>query len=268
MDSRGHSLRSAWLRRTEEQLNPRDGIPASVKHHAPLANWEKLRMPPDGRAERQLYLALYVAPVHYDHPLVRICLQRCMEVVGAAEHDDRWDTWWSNNRIGSYGRLRAVKTFASAWLSDGELDLESLNTASEEERFGALHERPVWTELPQCEYLDGAQLLLITGNLQRAREALNIKKKFLRVRQYYEWTVRFLDLVDRPEPDRDALIDHLDPYFDLVRDPYFNGETGEEGGSHFSLPLLRLRLALMRWIYIERQPIAGNWRHVIEQIGY
>ena len=46
------------------------------------------------------------------------------------------------------------------------------------------------------------------------------------------------------------------------------GANDTAGENLVGIGLARLRLALIRWIYIERKPIAGNWRHIIGQIGY
>jgi hypothetical protein len=101
MGFRRQSLRSIWLRSTEEHLSRKQGIPAVIRHHPPLADWHLLRSPPDSRAERQLSMALDIVPAHYDHSLVRVCLERCMTVVTAAEDDERWNTWWNLDRVGA-----------------------------------------------------------------------------------------------------------------------------------------------------------------------
>jgi len=67
----------------------------------------------------------------------------------------------------------------------------------------------------------------------------------------------------------DTVRPRFDAYFDKIRDPFFNPPRDNPRGENLpGLPLLRLRLALIRWIYIERQPVAGNWRNIIAQIGY
>ncbi len=262
-------LASRWIESLQKQLDQNQGIPAVIKRRLALSDWEKLRSPPSGRAEDELSFALDIAPGKYDHPLVDTCLKRCLQVIDAGAGDERWSTWWSLVRAVEHGRFTSTGQFARAWTDDSDLDASLLASAAAEVLHGVLTDRPVWTELAQCEYVDGVQLLILAGELKRAAEKLQIRKKFNRVEHYHTWNVRLLELLERSANNENALKDHFDPYFDKIRDPRFHVQSTEvDGNILFGIPLLRLRLALIRWIYIERKPIAGNWRHIIGQIGY
>jgi hypothetical protein len=259
----------SWLIHTQRVLDPRDGIPRVVKQRGALSDWPALRSAPSGRAEDELSFSLQIAPAQYDHPLVDTCLRRVLEVIDAGANDERWETWWSIARDVEHGRFVSTGEFARAWLNNSSLNDSLLVSASAEVLRGALQERPNWTELAQCEYVDGVQLLIVAGQLEQATEKLQIRRRFGRVERYYNWNVRLLEiLLDHPLGS-EALRAHLEPYFDHVRDPTFHVQTIDgDGDIVFGVELLRLRLALIRWIYIERQPVAGNWRHIIGQIGY
>lgn len=259
----------SWLNHTQRVLDPSDGIPRVVKCRGALSDWPALRSAPSGRAEDELSFSLQIAPAEYDHPLVETCLKRVLEVIHAGANDERWETWWSVVRNVEHGRFASTGEFARAWLNDSDLNNALLCSASAEILGGALEERPNWTELAQCEYVDGVQLLMIGGELEQATEKLQIRRKFGRVERYYDWNVRLLEILLDHRQEGETLRAHLEPYFDRVRDPNFHVQTTDNDGSIvFGVELLRLRLALIRWIYIERQPVAGNWRHIIGQIGY
>lgn len=269
MNTLGHErliLKPDWSRATQRSLDQKDGIPAAIRRMQALADWNTLRGAPSGRAEDELRHALQIAASEYDHPLVGACLSRALEIISAGEKDDRWSTWWSAARNVEHGRFVSVGELARAWTQDRELDGPLLSQANSEILKGAIEERPSWSELAQCEYVDAVQMLILSGDLEAARCRLKIGKRFTRVQRYYDWNLRLLDLLPSATPTDVSA--HLDPFFDEVRHPEFPPRERHEGTIVFGVPFLRLRLALIRWIYIERQPVAGNWRHIIGQIGY
>lgn len=263
------SLAGEWKKTLQKSLDPKSGIAGVVNKYPPLTDWPKLRSAPTGRAEDQTRYAVQIAAADYDNPLVKICLQRALEVVDAAESDIRWDTWWRASKRVEHGRLLAVSAIARAWLSDEGLDETSCKRSAEELFSGALEERPAWSEMAQSEYLLGIQMLLMAGELEEARDRLTLEKEFRSVQQYFDWHARLLELVGNKHEDIENLRAHFDPYFDLLRDPLYQSPINDtQGRNVVGIAHVRLRLALIRWIYIERKPIAGNWRHIIGQIGY
>jgi hypothetical protein len=260
-------LHGRWLEVLVGELDPAQGIPAIVKKRGALDGWSDLRAAPSGRAEDELEFAVQIAAGAYDNPLVTICLNRCLEVNAAGQKDARWTTWWAHTRNVEHGRFVSATAVAEAWYRGVAVDASILRDASAELVAGASQERPAWTELAQCEHIHGVQLLLLAGDVDAAASKLRSKKKFSRIHTYYTWHGVLIEFL-RSARDHTSLKAHFDSYFDQVRDPYF-AELQKTTGDHLlGLALIRLRLALIRWIYIERKPIAGNWRHIIGQIGY
>ena len=232
MNARGYErsiLQPHWAKATRRSLNDKDGIPAAIRQMHPLSDWGLLRGAPSGRAEDELRHALQIAASEYDHPLVRTCLSRALEVITAGAKDDRWNTWWSVSRNVEHGRFVSVGEFARAWAEDRELDAALLAEASAQILKGALEERPSWSELAQCEYMDGVQMLILSGDLETARRRLRIGKRFNRVQRYFEWSVRLLDML--PSAASDDMSAHLDPFFDEVRNPEFPPRERRDGMS-------------------------------------
>lgn len=263
-------LRAEWLDALKRHLDLREGVPAIVRSRAPLADWEKLRSSPRTRMETELLNGLQVAIADYDHPLVRHCLARAIEVAEAGEQDSRWTTVWSATRTINHGAFTSAAALARAWAANAQPDPEQLIIASNEILVGAQQDRPTWTELAQSEYLHGIQLLLINQDVRDAADSLATGKDFSRVARYWEWQSRFVTQVLSSNVDDAATTrSHFDRYFDRIRTPQFQPPPNDPYGKNIlDIGLMRLRLALLRWIYIERKPVAGNWRHIIGQIGY
>lgn len=261
------TLRPQWLELHKHNLHPCEGIPAAVRNHGPLDDWETLRSPPTARLEDELRLAVMVAAAEYDHPLVKTCLGRACEIVAAGEQDERWNSLWRHTKHVDHGKFRSAATLLYAWHRDVEPDGRELLAAATEIQKGALEDRPVWTEIAQSEHLHGTELALIADEL-KLLAGLQTPKTFDRVHEYYAWLLRFIELAEKQATPA-TLQAYFDGYFDVIRAPFFRPPINDSSGKNLpGLPLLRLRLALIRWIYIERQPVAGNWRHIIGQIGY
>lgn len=262
-------LIDSWREAAKNHLDTKEGIPAVLKHFPALQDWEKVRSLPSGRAEDQLRYGVLIATTNYDHELVPVCLGRAIEVADAGAQDSRWDTWWSETRHIERGKLSSVGVLAKAWLHDDEIDAHAVTSAAHEILKGSVEERPSWTEMAQAEYLYGVQLLLCGGQLEQAHRALSPPKDFARMYHYYGWLKRAIELLTEPSVREAPLRKHYDSYYDHLRDPFFAAPAnGSDQDNLPGLALIRLRLALIRWIYIERQPVAGNWRHIIGQIGY
>jgi hypothetical protein len=260
--------RPQWLTLHKRNLDPREGIPAAVKNHAPLEDWDKLRSPPTARLEDELRLASTIAAAEYDHALVATCLQRAFAIAVAGAEDDRWGSLWKSTQRINHAKFLSAATLVKAWLTDNELDQASLVSAAREIHTGALTDRPTWSELAQSEHIHGTQLLLMARDIEAACAKVVAPKSFDRVQRYFSWFSKFLNLVEA-DSDPHLIRTHFDSFFDVVRDPFIEVPTNDVHGNNLpGLALIRLRLALIRWIYIERQPVAGNWRHIIGQIGY
>jgi hypothetical protein len=258
---------SRWKHAATRYLDPNTGVPAVVKSREALADWDKLRGAPSGRARDEMRMALELAIAHFDHALVQTCLNRTAEVVSAAAGDDRWNTRWSATRRIEQGDLESTAALAIAWAHNSAPSAAALVSASRNILEGAIEERPIWSELAQSEYIHAIQLLMIAGEENSTAENLKVGKDFHCVKRHYAWHKQLLGLL--ASNDITAAQYHFDPYFDEIRDPFFKPPANDPNGNNLlGVPLLRLRLALIRWIYIERQPIAGNWRHIIGQIGY
>ena len=262
------SLSERWRVSATRDLDPREGLPAVLRMDV-LDGWNDLKQPPDGRVQDQLMFALAIAPFRFDHPHVTECLQRCLRTADAAAHDGRWSTMWSTSRSLAEGVVLASRAIAAAWLQGGTIDLAALSRAGQSIVHGASAELPVWSELAQSQHLHAVQLALIASDVSSAGILLRSSKSFTRVQSYFQWHVELLHRIELAR-DPTGLRAHMDEYFDRLRDPGFRARRNDASGNNLldNIALVRLRLALIRWIYIERQPIAGNWRNIIAQIGY
>lgn len=261
--------KDAWRALHTKNLDDKNGIPAALTRHGPLDDWEKLRSPPSGRLEDELRLALLVGAADYDEPLMCTCQRRALAIVKAGDKDLRWETTWSGTRLVDHGKFNGMALLVRAWNEGSDLEQTALQEAGEELCVGALRNRPTWSELAQSEYLHGVQLILLTGDINSSLEKLRISKTFARVAGYHAWFASLVRLLHTSGNHPQTFQSHFDAYFDKIRDPFFYATPNDWAGNNVpGVAVLRLRLALIRWIYIERKPIAGNWRHIIGQIGY
>jgi hypothetical protein len=260
------SLRREWQQVLARELDPDHGIPAVINKQKPLDGWDKVRSIPSSVVEVELECALQIAAADYDNPLTSVCTHRAAEVFRAGEEDPRWNTWWARVRHVERGRFISSGELAAAWVEDREPDFSKLRQAAADLILGSRSERPTWADLEQSEYLHGVELMLITGDFDNAQEHLDVRYSFKYVVRHHAWLSRIAQALSRS--DYADIQDNFDPYFDRIRSPFFYDRADKQEESLYAVPALRLRLALLRWLYIERQPIAGNWRYIIEQIGY
>gem|GEM_PF-1071555 len=263
------TLRDKWLQFHVENVASGRGLQRALDRHGPLDNWASLKSAPTARLEDELRLALQIAAADYDNSLVHRCIQRAITISEAGLKDERWSSQWRSTINIDYGRFLSAAIFVKAWACDAELDQSQLYSSGLQVCRGAVSDRPVWTELAQSEYISGTQLVLLAGSPTKAFELLQAPRTFCRVHDYYSWFTQFLKTLIYQHDHPDTVRPRFDAYFDKIRDPFFNPPRDNPRGENLpGLPLLRLRLALIRWIYIERQPVAGNWRNIIAQIGY
>jgi hypothetical protein len=118
-----------------------------------------------------------------------------------------------------------------------------------------------WEAPEQSQYLRASQLLLIAGDIDAAAELMNVRKRFSAIARYYHWYNEWLT----HGMSREA----FDEFFDVVRAPDWVSERDKRNGIQLEevSGVFKLRLALLRWLYIERKPLAGYWRAAIAAIG-
>ncbi len=260
------SIRSEWNEAFARELDPEEGIPAAISRRDALSNWEKIRSVPASLIEAELQYALYAATADYDDPLTVRYLERAVSVYRAGEGDPRWGTLWAATYNVEHGRFTSCGELAAAWLEDRTPNISRLRTAAVNLLAGSRAERPVWSEMAQSEYLHGIELLLIIGDIATAIDKLKVRVRFASTSRYHSCLLHISQLLADSDHTRVEAI--FDPYFDRIRSPFFYQRADRRDENIADVEQLRLRLALLRWIYIERQPIAGNWRRIIEQIGY
>ena len=237
------------------------GLPASLRE-----NWAQT-LRPDKNVADPLRDALWVAAGAPGDPLVRQLLTWCVEYADLADHDPRWESGWNSGyRDQMRGNLIECRALARAWLADSALDDAALAEAAALLENNAI-EIGFWAGPEQSQLLAASQLYLIAGDAARARAALARRKRYRHTQHYLDWYVRVLDLLDAG--DHAAALGAFDEWFDVVRRADWTPPSGGPPGWFVAgdRTRLQLRLALIRRVRIERQPLAGHWREVIATIA-
>ncbi len=250
---------------------------------------------PASTVESTLEYALETACGDYDHEYVQLFRSWCLEGICLAEHDPRWAEdfepafqSWSTSLMSTHGQFLYIQALASAWDQNGPLNDDThgslLKTAADEILQGLkLDHDGHWDETEQCLHMQAIQCYLLAGDVAAARKHFSQRRQFRRTQWYFNWFCAFLEALGDKAPDSPAseqARQQFDAFFDVIRDPRslfpFVDESGTprqafdndpNGRNLFeNFPLFSLRLALLRWTYIEAKPIAGHWQEIIAQI--
>jgi hypothetical protein len=270
------NFRAAWEDRTARLLDPNDGLPVVVHrldNGGLEADWERT-FSPASAIEDLLNDATEVAIGNFEHAYVRQLLAWCVHLGRKADHDPRWQTTWSRGLVElQRGRAFSDAALAEAWLSNAAPDRNRLGRAGAEIARGAMAHKGYWAEPEQSDYLQGVQCVLIAGDIAAARSLLRVRRSFTRVQAYFDWFSTFVDRIPEAQADASPSVEsqqQFDAFFDVARDPLWapplhgNNAGLNVGGNRIHL---RLRLALLRWRYIECRDITGYWPEIIAQIG-
>ena len=135
------------------------------------------------------------------------------------------------------------------------------------------YKRSLWEDVTQSRYLSSVWNLMIAGDFEQAKNYLNVKKKFPYVQNFYQWTKQINDLLIAKysgEDNCDQLKDEFDTVFDVIRQAYW-GTNQQKEENKFPMTLnsdyVRFQLAIIRWLYIEQQPLEGHWEQVLAQVS-
>ena len=131
----------------------------------------------------------------------------------------------------------------------------------------------LWEDVTQSRYLSSVWNLMIAGDFKQARNYLNVKKKFPYVQNFYKWTKQINDLLIAKHSGEDVsyqLKEEFDSVFNVIRQAYWGTDQQEEE-NQFPMTLnsdyVRMQLAIIRWLYIEQQPLKGKWEQVLAQVS-
>jgi hypothetical protein len=271
----------AWALFGEHLLNRHHGLPVVVPQLDTVESAVAATHMPEGSVSDALRTALDLSCVDYHHPYRATYGDRAVALAAEVDrHAARWVERWRTGS-GQYGRFLATQACACAWQQDGELNHDAMRRAAAE-MFRATDEPwPGHEWMQQSLYIEAVQCLLLAGADDEAQTRLRARRRFGATKRYVEW---MRSVVSAAASDRLAAFDEL---FNLARHPRFlalGGYTDRQFEERArGLPAdfaaacsqwtyddpgdLRLRLALLRWCWVQGRPLRGNWRPMIGQIS-
>lgn len=166
------------------------------------------------------------------------------------------------------------KIFLDAVLTDETIDNARLFQFSVDllENFKT-YKGTLWEDVTQSRYILNVWNLIIAGQFQDAKMHLNIKKKFSYVEDLFNWTVQINTLlIAQQSGDKvDAELKQIfDDVFNTIRSPYWKtNEQKEENKFPITMnaDYVRFQLAIIRWLYIEKQSLTDHWSEVLAQVS-
>lgn len=131
----------------------------------------------------------------------------------------------------------------------------------------------LWEDVTQSRYLSSIWNLIIAGEFQEAKARLSVRKSFRYVENLHQWTKQINNLLIAEQSEKEVeaeLKQVFDEIFHIIRSPYWKtNEQKEENVFTITMDpdYVRFQLAIIRWLYIEKQPLKGHWNEVLAQVS-
>lgn len=131
----------------------------------------------------------------------------------------------------------------------------------------------LWEDVTQSRYLSSVWNLMIAGRFEQAKNYLNVKKKFPYVQNLYEWTREINNLLIAKhigEENTHQLNKEFDTVFNIIRQAYWKTNKQKEENKYpmtLNSDYIRFQLAILRWLYVELQPLEDNWNQALRQVS-
>ena len=204
-------------------------------------------------------------------------VSECEEILNP--NHPNWASKWKDLNKLIKSKVLVYYNYSYSWYHNTDIDfneikINSVNLLDHYLKF----DNKNWDESSQSSYITYILDLIISGDIEVAKKYININKKFKWVEKFHSWVVIFVNQISS-QKNGDSLDLNItfDEPFNIIRD--FNWKIGEEyeyqtGNYRSNLwyisntsNLIRLRFAILRWIYIEKKEISGNWDDILKQIN-
>ena len=153
-----------------------------------------------------------------------------------------------------------TRAYSQALLGQGEDKALLLQAADDFAAWCVRFGGKVWSDPVQGDYLSAVRLCLVTGESERARELLTVRKPFKRLAvEHGLWKRVAASGTTRPIDDPPLLAD-LTEFFDEVRSPRYKPAV------LIDFQILRLELSAIRYKYFLAPDGRIVWDDVVEEI--
>lgn len=233
---------------------------------------------PHMSVDNKLNEGLYLSYAEFDDKVSTAYLQVSLNIANTIlalpqSETERWNA--ENLYIDNYQpKINIYKLFLEALLNNEVIDTKGL-TILNSSLIGYLKTQKgnQWEDVTQSNYLVCIWGLIIAGQFQDAKMHLNVKKKFSYVEGLFNWTVQIntLLIAQQSGEEVDAKLNLMfDEVFNIIRSPYWKTNEQKEE-NEFTITMnadyVRFQLAIIRWLYVEKQPLKGHWNEVLVQVS-
>ncbi|SDC21852.1 hypothetical protein [Acinetobacter boissieri] len=237
---------------------------------------------PDSTVENYINDALTFAFTRHHFDLQQAYLECAIQradLVLDRQHPNWHNQHWPQDlQPRYYSSIAILHAYSVAWYHNKEIDTAVLNQHSKILFEYCLNpDYTEWDDYTQSWYLIAVWDLMITGDLDAAARAIQVKKRFKWVKRFYEWTKALIEHLQQQDLSQDELKTFFDEPFDVIKgyrwmlDDKYDYKKGYDRADLWFVStdkaLIRLRLAVLRWKYIEQKTIEDNWTQVLQQIG-
>ncbi len=233
---------------------------------------------PSFSVKRYFQEALYLTFANFDKEVSTAYLQTTLDIANAIltlpqSEIERWNGEDIYVEIDKPNIL-SNKLFIEAILANDSIDTDELmNLNNSLLNYLKKYKGSLWEDVTQSNYLVCVWNLIIAGQFQDAKMHLNVKKKFSYVEGLFNWTVQINTLLiaqqsgDRVKTELTQLFDEV---FNIIRLPKWNTIDHQDKDNltiTMSADYVRFQLAVIRWLYIEKQPLKNHWTEVLAQVS-
>ncbi len=169
--------------------------------------------------------------------------------------------------------IRMDKTYIDGWLNSTDIDNDYLAAATNYllDNHYLFVDKYFWDEMAKDKYLVCLIDLWIAGKFEAASQRLKIERSFKNVERFYDWSKKINELLISQQSGEGVtgeLAETIDIYFNEMRYPQWMKEKKDSDpySVYYSSDKLAFKLAILRWLYVEKQPLAGNWQQVLAQV--
>lgn len=233
---------------------------------------------PHMSVDNKLHEGLYLSYAKFDEQVSTAYLQVSLDIANAIlalpqSETERWngeDLYIKEDRPS----ILIDKLFIEALLANENINMTELACVSDSLlNHLKVYKGSLWEDVTQSQYLSSVWNLMIAGQLQDAKAHLSVRKSFRYTENLYNWTKQLNKLLIEQQSGAEVdteLNTMFDEVFDIIRSPYWQTDRQKEE-NRFPITMnpnyVRLQLAIIRWLYVEKQPLKGHWNEVLAQVS-
>lgn len=233
---------------------------------------------PHMSVDNKLHEGLYLSYAEFDEQVSTAYLQVSLDIANAIlalpqSETERWNGEDLYTEL-YHSSISIDKLLLESLLDNEGIDMDELACFSKALlNYLKTYKGRLWEGVNESKYLSSVWHLMIAGQLKDAKAHLSVRKSFRYTENLYNWTKQLNKLLIEQQSGAEVgaeINTMFDEVFDVIRSPYWKTDRQKEE-NRFSITMnpnyVRLQLAIIRWLYVEKQPLKGHWNEVLTQVS-